>query len=215
MLTLKEYKDQHKLTSSALAELIGVSRETLSKYLDGHPCVRNKRQVLPKLKELGIIPPGMDKDTYEKSLKFNGIMTLREYYERNDLTLAQLAELLGTKPVNLSAWMNGRRVNVKMHKKMKKLGIEHPYYKPKGRSGAPITKKDSNKNSEKKSSQVLKEFQIYAMKEFGNTIVAKRFGANNIIEEFKKLGFEVSCREFENYEYDEYGTHFVVESLQK
>ena len=36
MLTLKEYKDQHKLTSSALAELIGVSRETLSKYLEGH-----------------------------------------------------------------------------------------------------------------------------------------------------------------------------------
>ena len=31
----------------------------------------------------------------------------------------------------------------------------------------------------------------------------------------KKLGFEVGCREFENYEYDEYGTHFVVESLQK
>ena len=49
------------------------------------------------------------------------------------------------------------------------------------------------------------------MKEFGNTIVAKRFGANNIIEEFKKLGFKVSCREFENYEYDEYSTHFVVE----
>ena len=75
MLTLKEYKDQHKLTSSALAELIGVSRETLAKYLDDHPCVRNKRQVLPKLKELGIIPPGMDKDAYEKSLKFNGTMT--------------------------------------------------------------------------------------------------------------------------------------------
>ena len=213
MLTLKEYKDQHKLTSSALAELIGVSRETLSKYLDGHPCARNKRQVLPKLKELGIIPPGMDKDAYEKSLKFNGTMTLREYYERNNLTLAQLAELLGTKPVNLGGWMNGRRVDFEMHKKMKKLGIEHPYYTHKGRSGSPNTKKDGDKNSEKKSSQVLKEFQIYAMKEFGNTIVAKRFGADNISEEFKKLGFEVSCREFENYEYDEYSTHFVVEKI--
>ena len=100
-----------------------------------------------------------------------------------------------------------------MHKKMKKLGIEHPYYTHKGRSGAPITKKDSDKNSKKKSSQVLKEFQIYAMKEFGNTIVAKRFGANNIVKEFKKLGFKVSCREFENYEYDEYSTHFVVEKI--
>lgn len=213
MLTLKEYKEQHKLTNSALAELIGVSRETLSKYLEGHSCVRNKRQVLPKLKELGIVPPGMDKDAYEKSLKFNGTMTLREYYERNNLTLAQLAELLGTKPVNLSAWMNGRRVDFEMHTKMEKLGIEHPYYTHKGRSGSPNTKKDGDKNSEKKSSQVLKEFQIYAMKEFGNTIVAKRFGANNIIEEFKKLGFKVSCREFEIYEYDEYGTHFVVEKI--
>ena len=131
-------------------------------------------------------------------------MTLREYYERNNLTLAQLAELLGTKPVNLGAWMNGRRVDFEMHKKMKKLGIEHPYYTHKGRSGSPNTKKDGDKNSEKKSSQVLKEFQIYAMKEFG---------ANNIIEEFKKLGFKVRCREFENYEYDEYSTHFVVEKF--
>ena len=213
MLTLKEYKEQHKLTNSALAELIGVSRETPSKYLEGHSCVRNKGQVMPKLKELGIVPPGMEKDDYEKSLEFNGALTLKEYYERNNLTLAQLAELLGTKPVNLSAWMNGRRVDFEMHNKMKKLGIEHPYYTHKGSSRSSITKKDSVKNDEKKSSQVLKEFQIYAMKEFGNTIVAKRFGANNIIEEFKKLGFKVSCREFENYEYDEYGTHFVVEKI--
>lgn len=100
-----------------------------------------------------------------------------------------------------------------MHKKMKKIGIEHPYYTHKGRSGSPITKKDGDKNSEKKSSQALKEFQIYAMKEFGNTIVAKRFGSGNIVKEFKKMGFKVRCREFENYEYDEYSTHFVVEKF--
>ena len=75
------------------------------------------------------------------------------------------------------------------------------------------TKKDGDKNSENKSSQVLKEFQIYAMKEFGNTIVAKRFGSDNIVKEFKKIGFKVRCREFENYEYDEYSTHFVVEKI--
>lgn len=213
MLTLKEYKEQHKLTNSALAELIGVSRETLSKYLEGHSCVRNKGQVMPKLKELGIVPPGMEKDDYEKSLEFNGPVTLKEYYEQKNLTLAQLAELLDVKATNLNGWMNGRRVDFETHKKMKKLGIEHPYYTHKGRSGSPITKKDGDKNSEKKYSQVLKEFQIYAMKEFGNTIVTKRFGSDNIVKEFKKIGFKVRCREFENYEYDEYSTHFVVEKF--
>lgn len=208
MLTINEYKEKHKLTNRELGALIGVARESISRYLAGHSCVRNSEVVHSKMKELGIIPPGMTKEEYRKRTELKGPMTIQEYYERSGMTVDQIAEMLGVPRSNVHGWLvKGRAARPEFAERMKKFGIIHPVFVRHDKS-KPKEVKNTNKGDSK--GKILKPFQIYAVKKFGNTIVTSLYGKEKVIEEFAALGIKVSCREFETYDY---GMHYIVESI--
>lgn len=43
---------------------------------------------------------------------------------------------------------------------------------------------------------ILQEFQIECLRKFGNTIVAKKYGKQKIMDECMAYGFNVKVREF-------------------
>lgn len=55
---------------------------------------------------------------------------------------------------------------------------------------------------------ILQEFQIKCLKKYGNTIAAKKYGQQKIIEECRSYGFNVEVREFIT---DVDPTHYIVE----
>lgn len=58
---------------------------------------------------------------------------------------------------------------------------------------------------------ILQEFQIECLRKFGNTIVAKKYGKQKIIDECMVYGFEVKVREFTaNVD----PTHYVIELIK-
>ena len=63
----------------------------------------------------------------------------------------------------------------------------------------------------------LKSYQLYAIKEYGNTIVSKEFEVEDIIKEFKKHGVRVRVKEMANRNDPmlEIETHYVVEDIER
>ena len=199
MLTIQEFKKNNKLSNEQLAALIGVSKETASAMLKGREITRNRDRLIPRLKELGIVPPGDKSETKPRDL--NELITINEYFEESGMTVKGFAELLGVSSGSLYGWMQGRRASEETCERLKRFGIKHPSYKEKPLNESNIGKKTDNKKG------FLKDFQIAAVKKFGNTIVSKRYGEEAIINEFAKSGLKVQCREFETYR----GAHYVVE----
>ena len=76
----------------------------------------------------------------------------------------------------------------------------------KNKSNRPgVTKKKSKKFK-------LKEFQLFALSEFGNTIVSIQHKEQDIIDACKDAGFDVTLRKFNyNVFVRESNTHYVVE----
>ena len=201
MLTLEEFKKRNKLSNEQLAALIGVSKEKVSMMLKGYGVVRNRDRIIPRLKELGIITPGEEFRAEVKRRDPNELVTLNEYLEESGMTLKGLSELLNVPIGSLHGWLQGRRTSVETSEKLKKFGIEHPSFDRK----APKKDNPERKTTDKKG--FLKDFQIAAVKKFGNTIVSKRHSEKAIIDEFAKFNLKVQCREFETYR----GGHYVVE----
>ena len=199
MLTIQEFKKNNKLSNEQLAALIGVSKETVSAMLKGREITRNRDRLIPRLKELGIVPPGDKSETKPRNL--NELITINEYFEESGMTVKGFAELLGVSSGSLYGWMQGRRASEETCERLKRFGIKHPSYKEKPLNESNIGKKTDNKKG------FLKDFQIVAVEKFGNTIVSKRYGEEAIINEFAKSGLKVQCREFETYR----GAHYVVE----
>ena len=87
---------------------------------------------------------------------------------------------------------------------MRELGIEHQgtrYGKQiKDDDVAVLPEKEVKKVKKKAKSQfnskLLKEFQVVAIKEFGNTIVSKKYKDKDIINEFAKFGLNVKLQDF-------------------
>ena len=199
MLTIQEFKKNNKLSNEQLAALIGVSKETASAMLKGREITRNRDRLIPRLKELGIVPPGDKSETKPRDL--NELITINEYFEESGMTVKGFAELLGVSSGSLYGWMQGRRASEETCERLKRFGIKHPTNKEKPLNESNIGKKTGNKKG------FLKDFQIAAVKKFGNTIVSKRHSEKAIIDEFAKFGLKVQCREFETYR----GGHYVVE----
>ena len=63
----------------------------------------------------------------------------------------------------------------------------------------------------------LKSYQLYAIKQYGNTIVNKEFEIEDIIAEFKKHGVRVRVKEMANRNDPmlEIETHYVVEDIER
>ena len=63
----------------------------------------------------------------------------------------------------------------------------------------------------------LKSYQLYAIKQYGNTIVSKEFEIEDIIAEFKKHGVRVRVKEMANRNDPmlEIETHYVVEDIER
>ena len=199
MLTIQEFKKNNKLSNEQLAALIGVSKETVSAMLKGREITRNRDRLIPRLKELGIVPPG-DKSE-PKPRDPNELITINEYFEESGMTVKGFADLLEVSSGSLYGWLQGRRASEETCERLKRFGIKHPTYKEKPLNESNIGKKTGNKKG------FLKDFQIVAVEKFGNTIVSKRYGEEVIINEFAKSGLKVQCREFETYR----GAHYVVE----
>ena len=199
MLTIQEFKKNNKLSNEQLAALIGVSKETVSAMLKGREITRNRDRLIPRLKELGIVPPG-DKSE-PKPRDPNELITINEYFEESGMTVKGFADLLEVSSGSLYGWLQGRRASKETCERLKRFGIKHPTYKEKPLNESNIGKKTGNKKG------FLKDFQIVAVEKFGNTIISKRHEKEAIINEFAKFGLKVQCREFETYR----GGHYVVE----
>ena len=199
MLTIQEFKKNNKLSNEQLAALIGVAKETVSAMLKGREITRNRDRLIPRLKELGIVPPGDKSETKPRDL--NELITINEYFEESGMTVKGFAELLGVSSGSLYGWMQGRRASEETCERLKRFGIKHPSYKDKPLNESNFGKKTDNKKG------FLKDFQIVAVEKFGNTIVSKRHSEKAIIDEFAKFNLKVQCREFETYR----GGHYVVE----
>ena len=63
----------------------------------------------------------------------------------------------------------------------------------------------------------LKSYQLYAIKEYGNTIVSKEFEVEDIIKEFKKYGVRVRVKEIVDRSEPmvDIETHYVVEDIER
>ena len=63
----------------------------------------------------------------------------------------------------------------------------------------------------------LKSYQLYAIKQYGNTIVSKEFEIEDIVAEFKKHGVRVRVKEMANRNDPmlEVETHYVVEDIER
>lgn len=201
MLTLEEFKKINKLSNEQLADLIGVSKEKVATMLKGHEIIKDRKKIILRLKDLGIAPPDEEYKVETPSINLNKTITINEFFEESGMTLKGFAEVLGVSPTSLWGWLQGRRASEEICERLKKLGIKHPTYKEKPLRENPLKKKRDDKKG------FLKDFQIAAVKKFGNTIVFKRYSEKAIIDEFAKFNLRVQCREFETYR----GGHYVVE----
>lgn len=74
--------------------------------------------------------------------------------------------------------------------------------------------KEKPKRIEEIESDLLKGFQIYALKVYGNTIVSNQFTPDQLIEEFKRFKLLVTIRPFKTpTKNPEEDTHYVAELL--
>jgi hypothetical protein len=63
----------------------------------------------------------------------------------------------------------------------------------------------------------LKSYHLYAVKEYGNTIVSREFEVDDIIKEFKKYGVRVRVKEMvsRGEPMVDIETHYVVEDIER
>ena len=61
----------------------------------------------------------------------------------------------------------------------------------------------------------LMRHQLYAMREYGNTIVSKNYSEEEIIQEFLNFGIKVRVHEMSYSSYIDVETHYLVERINK
>ena len=149
-------------------------------------------------------------------------MTVIEYMDKHNLNQHQLARVLGVaQSVVNRATMPDQKFLKRRVELFANLGIE---LKEVDKSKAIVkglkTKQENNKSrkiesikKKPKRDSIIKDFQLDAVRNLGNTIISKKYPIEKIIDEFKKFGLNVSVRTFNN-SFDMVGstdTHYVVE----
>lgn len=128
--------------------------------------------------------------------------------DQNGLSVTQLAELLDVSESSVRNYLLGAATNQKIAKKMANLGIEHPVRSRCGHSSA-------NSSNHKKAvrefkSDILKEHQVAIVRQYGNTIVSKKYKAEDIINEFARFGLSVELTDFQDKTHYDWNTHYVA-----
>lgn len=140
-------------------------------------------------------------------------MTINEYKSKSGLTNSQLADLLDVSESSIEKYLMGDTASATVAKRMANIGIEHPYRRGRVNSGdgVPTEKCKREKVKREFDSKILKEYQVVIIREFGNTIVSKKYKSEEIISEFARFGLKVQLRDFENKNYEGWNTHYVAE----
>ena len=140
------------------------------------------------------------------------MMTINEYKSKSGLTNSQLAELLDVSESSIEKYLMGDTASAAVAKRMANIGIEHPYRRGRVNSGdgVPTEKCKREKVKREFDSKILKEYQVVIIREFGNTIVSKKYKSEEIISEFARFGLKVQLRDFENKNYEGWNTHYVA-----
>ncbi len=141
------------------------------------------------------------------------MMTINEYKSKSGLTNSQLADLLDVSESSIEKYLMGDTASAAVAKRMANIGIEHPYRRGRVNSGdgVPTEKCKREKVKREFDSKILKEYQVVIIREFGNTIVSKKYKSEEIISEFARFGLKVQLRDFENKNYEGWNTHYVAE----
>lgn len=139
-------------------------------------------------------------------------MTINEYKSKSGLTNSQLADLLDVSESSIEKYLMGDTASAAVAKRMANIGIEHPYRRGRVNSGdgVPTEKCKREKVKREFDSKILKEYQVVIIREFGNTIVSKKYKSEEIISEFARFGLKVQLRDFENKNYEGWNTHYVA-----
>lgn len=140
------------------------------------------------------------------------LMSIAMYLTKHSLTIEELAKKLDVQAKSIYDWKSGVKPNKGNKEKLRRFGI----------TCEASTKRDlPNGAKEAGYKGFLKDFQIYAIQEFGNTIVSKEHSKQTIVDEFAKLGIAVKVRDFETVkfsctrEFDSTNkSHWVVEDLE-
>lgn len=140
-------------------------------------------------------------------------MTINEYKSKSGLTNSQLADLLDVSESSIEKYLMGDTASAAVAKRMANIGIEHPYRRGRVNSGdgVPTEKCKREKVKREFDSKILKEYRVVIIREFGNTIVSKKYKSEEIISEFARFGLKVQLRDFENKNYEGWNTHYVAE----
>lgn len=140
------------------------------------------------------------------------LLTISEYQNKHLLTDAQLARKLGVAVQSIKVWKGGVNPNPASIEKLAKLGICH----------IPVQKVQKSQPKINNYDGFLKDFQIYAIRKFGNTIVSKKHEPQIIVDEFAKLKIKVRVRDFETIQFSKTKefdncktTHWIVEVVRK
>lgn len=137
-------------------------------------------------------------------------MTINDCCEKHGISKYDLAMKLGiSKNVIYKCSRGYKTLNIEAAKKLKEIGIEVGIYG----QGKAKNKKQKEKEPEKIILFEPNEFQLSALKQFGNTIVSKKHGPKSVIASFEVYGFNVLVRNFDRSVEDD-GSHYVVEVIK-
>lgn len=139
-------------------------------------------------------------------------MTINEYKSENGLTNSQLADLLDVSESSVEKYLMGDTASAAVAKRMANIGIEHPYRRGRVNSGdgVPTEKCKREKVKREFDSKILKEYQVVIIREFGNTIVSKKYKSEEIISEFARFGLSVELTDFQDKTHYDWNTHYVA-----
>lgn len=140
-------------------------------------------------------------------------MTINEYKSKSGLTNSQLADLLDVSESSIEKYLMGDTASAAVAKRMANIGIEHPYRRGRVNSGdgVPTEKCKREKVKREFDSKILKEYQVVIIREFGNTIVSKKYKSEEIISEFARFGLAVELTDFQDKTHYDWNTHYVAE----
>lgn len=216
-MTISEYLEKNNMSSAALARVMGVANSVITNAKKGQ---KMSATVTEKFLALGIEVNGSRFNSNEKNLP-----TIKEVMERDNIGPYVFAKRYGVGAGFVYTAIRDDYTGCRrdIAEKLEKRGIFCPiidYTKTSSKISKTCTaKKEKNAEPIKKVAKKtrkqlweektwLKEFQVSAIKKFGNTIVSTKHSKEDIISEYKKFGINVECREFKTYYYSK--SHYVV-----
>lgn len=164
---------------------------------------------------------GRVKAEYKYPCDTNETMTIQEFRDKYNLPITTLAKALGVVKEYIEEHLEGERPFTKSRvERLRKLGFIID-----DNVGLRKNSKPEKPKPKKIKSHIVKDFHLAAMKRYGNTIVSKKNSPQQIIDEFKKYGFDVDVRDFKHKKethsfvslgrvvLDEDLTHYVVSEI--